>query len=107
MTRYLLAALLILLLGYGFLKAEPLLFGPTLAVAEPKNGASVPGGIVSVSGRSLRAAALTLDGAPLLPEADGRFFATLSLPQGGSILTLVATDRFGRSVTRTRSIYVP
>lgn len=107
MTRYLLAALLILLLGYGFLKAEPLLFGPTLTVGEPRDGASVPDGILSVSGRTRRAAALTLNGAQLLPEADGRFSATLSLPHGGSILTLVATDRFGRSVTRTRSIYVP
>ncbi len=107
MVRYLIAALLVVLLGYGFMEARPLLLGPSLAIMTPAQDADIPGGLVTISGRAGRTVALTLDGAPVLPDQSGAFSSALALPSGGSILTLTATDRFGRSVTKTRTIYVP
>jgi hypothetical protein len=107
MTRYLLAVLLIALIGYGAVKAWPLVAGPSLSIDSPTDYASYPGGIVSIRGVAARAARLTLNGAPLLHDQQGAFSSTLTFPQGGSILTFVAQDRFGRSVTATRSIFVP
>lgn len=107
MTKPLIAIALAALIGYGLWELHPLLAGPAITLASPANGATVAGGVVTVAGRAARAVALTLDGAPLLPEQNGRFTETLALPPGGSILTLMATDRFGRSVTTTRLIYVP
>jgi len=107
MTRYLIAAVLILLVGYGLVEAWPLLAGPTLRVDSPREGAPFPGGIVTVKGVASRIALLTLDGAPLLHDENGAFLTTLTFPQGASILTFVATDRFGRRVSTTRSIFVP
>ncbi|MFA5998342.1 MAG: hypothetical protein WC814_03090 [Candidatus Paceibacterota bacterium] len=107
MTRPLILLVLLVLVGYGTVEAWPLLAGPSLSIDSPQNDASYPGGIVSVQGTAPRAAALTLSGAPLLHDPEGGFSSTLTFPRGGSILTFVATDRFGRTVTATRSIYVP
>ncbi|MDO8593882.1 MAG: hypothetical protein Q7R59_03225 [bacterium] len=107
MTRYLVGAVLIVLIGYGLIEAWPLIAGPALSIASPIQNAPYPGGIVSVRGRAARAATVILDGAPLLHDQNGNFSSTLTFPRGGSILTFVATDRFGRKVTETRSIFVP
>ena len=45
------------------------------------------------------------NGAPILRDQDGVFSSTLTFPRGGSILTFVVTDRFGRTVTANRPIY--
>ena len=107
MTKYLIASILTIGACYGLVEAWPLLSGPSLALVVPTDNATFPGGIVSVSGTVARAAQLTLDGAPVLYDQDGSFSSTLTFPHGGSILTFVATDRFGRSVTATRNIFVP
>jgi uncharacterized protein YfaP (DUF2135 family) len=107
MTRYLLAFVLFALVGYGLIEAWPLLAGPSLTVDAPKENATFGGGIVRIDGNAKRAAHLTLNGAEMLHEKDGAFSTALTFPRGASILTLVATDRFGRRVTTTRSIFVP
>jgi len=107
MTRSLIAVALFVLASYGFMEAWPLIAGPALSIESPQDGTPFPGGIVTVKGTASRIAMLTLDGAPLLREENGSFGATLTFPRGGSILTFIATDRFGRRITTTRSIFVP
>jgi hypothetical protein len=106
-TKYLLALVLLLVLIYGALEAWPLIAGPRLIIESPPDNESFPGGIVEVRGRAIRAAELTLNGKLLLHEEKGDFSTVLALPSGGSILTFVATDRFGRRITQTRTIFVP
>lgn len=107
MTKYLLSAVLLVIAVYGSIEAWPLIMGPSLSIDSPADNASYPDGIVSIRGEAARAAALSLNGAPLLHDQDGGFSSILTFPRGGSILTFVATDRFGRTVTATRSIFVP
>jgi len=107
MTRNLLVLVLTLIVAYGFVEAWPLLTGPSLSIVSPAQDAPYPGGIVSIQGTAARATQLSLNGAPLPHDPEGNFSSTLSFPRGGSILTFVATDRFGRRVTATRSIFVP
>ena len=107
MTKYFTLTILLLLAGYGCIKALPLVLGPSLSIVSPTDNASFPGGIVTVQGNASRTARLTLDGAVIFHEENGNFSSILSFPRGGSILTFVATDRFGRKVTATRTIFVP
>jgi|SRR3989344_4426902 len=107
MTNYFIGAVLLILIGYGSVEAWPLIVGPTLSISSPENYASIPGGILSVSGKAARGAVLTLNGEPVLHEEDGSFSSTRTFPRGGSLLTFVATDRFGKSITVTRTLYVP
>ena len=107
MTRYLLLALLAVLIGYGLIEARALILGPTLSISSPQNNGSYPGGIVDVSGHASRTASLSIDSLPVLPDQNGSFSSTLTFPKGSSILTFVAADRFGRTITKTRTIFVP
>lgn len=107
MTNYLVGAVLLIFIGYGFMEAWPLVSGPSLSIDSPRNNALFPNGIVSIQGKAARAAILTLNGGPILHDQNGDFLSTLTFPRGGSILTFVATDRFGRSVSAIRSIFVP
>jgi hypothetical protein len=106
MTNSLFALILILFIGYGLVEAWPLIAGPALSVDLPPDHGVSHDGIVTVMGSSARIATLTLDGATLLRDEAGGFSSVLTFPPGGSILTFVATDRFGRSVTETRSLFV-
>jgi hypothetical protein len=107
LVKTLIAVVLIVLLGYGLLKAEPLLVGPTLSLSTPTDGAHFPDGMVTVAGNAKRATQLTLNGAPLLSDQNGSFETALAFPKGTSILTIVAKDRFGKTITNTRTIVVP
>ena len=107
MIKYLIGAILLIGLGYGALEAWPLLAGPSIVVTAPADNEVFPGGIVEVAGRALRVAELTLNGAVLLRDQEGNFSSTLTLARGGSILTFVATDQFGRKVSATRTVLVP
>lgn len=107
MTRHLIAFVLLILIGYGLIEAWPLLIGPSLSIRSPIENAPYPSGMVNVQGKVVRATALALNGMPLLYDQNGIFSSTLTFPRGGSILTFVVTDRFGRTVTATRSIFVP
>ncbi|MCR4333783.1 MAG: hypothetical protein NUV60_02090 [Patescibacteria group bacterium] len=107
MTRFLITVTLVLLVGYGLVEAWPLWAGPSLSIVSPAEDASFSGGIVDIRGKATRTALLMLNGAPILRDQNGDFSSTMTFSRGGSILTLVATDRFGRSVSATRSIFVP
>lgn len=107
MTKYLILAVILITIGYGLIKAWPLLEGPSLRVAFPQNNAAVPGGTVTIKGNTARAAELTLDGTPVLHQGNGDFSTTLTFPSGDSELTFVATDLFGRRVVVERTVFVP
>ena len=107
MTKYVILAVILVTIGYGLIKAWPLLEGPSLKVTFPQNNATLPDGTVSVRGNAARAAELTLDGAPVLHQENGDFSTTLTFPSGDSELTFVATDLFGRRVVARRTVFVP
>lgn len=98
---------LLLLVGYGAVKAWPLLHGPTLTVLSPGPEASLPDGYLFIRGIATHTESLTLNGSQLLIDQEGRFEKLLLLPPGGAIITLTSTDRFGRSTTERRHVFIP
>ncbi len=106
-TRILVVLAVVVLTGYGLVEAYPLVRGPVLTLTSPNDYAEFPDGIVVLEGEAKRVVALTLNGAPLLLGEDGTFKTALAFPKGASILTFVAKDRFGRTITHTRTIYIP
>lgn len=104
LTRVFIGIVLLALAGYGTLEALPLLLGPTLTIVTPTDYAVSDTSVVNISGTATRAVHLTLNGAPLLADQDGAFSKTLAFPRGDTILTFVAKDRFGRTITTTRTI---
>lgn len=95
------------LAGYGLVEAWPLIVGPTLYINSPADNTMYADGIVSLNGHTKRATSIRINELSVLQDQNGDFSSTLTFPRGGSILTFVVTDRFGRTVTATRSIFVP
>lgn len=106
MIKYLIGAVLIVSALYGGMEAWPLVVGPRLVIDAPTRNAVFSDGIVTVRGKAVRTTQLTLNGALVVRDQKGNFSSTLTFPRGGSILTFVATDRFGKTVTATRNIFV-
>lgn len=106
MTRYALILVLALLLGYGAMEARPIVLGPTLSLSSPEDG-GLATSTIAVAGHVSRTVALSVNGSPVLPNEDGSFRDIITLPSGSGILTVKAVDRFGRSITKTRTVYVP
>lgn len=104
-TRTIAAAFLLVLLGYGAVAAWPILTGPQITLSSPGDYETLPGGHAAIQGRALHTETLWLNGAPLLMDEAGHFSALLTLPSGGAILSLTATDRFGREITERRSVF--
>lgn len=104
--RTIAAVFLVILAGYGLVVATPILTGPTLAIASPQSFELLNDGHAVIQGTAHHASTLWLNGAPLLMDESGNFHATLTLPAGGAILSLTATDRFGREITERRSVFV-
>ena len=107
LVRGAIALVLLLLLGYGAIEARPLILGPSLTLTSPKDGETSPDGLLTVSGVARRVSSLTVNGDPTLIDENGAFSRLLVLPKGGAILTFTATDRFGRTITKQESVYVP
>jgi hypothetical protein len=106
-TNYLIGAALVALAAYGSLEAWPLLAGPSIVIDSPADNAPFPGGVVAVRGRAARAARLSLNGAPLLRDRQGAFSTVLAFPEGSSLLTFAAADRFGRETRAARTVFIP
>jgi hypothetical protein len=103
------AALIVLglLATYGVIKGAPLLSGPNISLVSPTDGETFNDGFVKVEGVAERTEHLELNGSPLLIDESGHFSTILTLSSGGAILSLTASDRFGKSQSVTRAIYVP
>lgn len=105
--RLAIGLVLLLLAAYGAKEAYPLIAGPSIRIDSPIDYATYPDGEVLVSGVASRTETLYLNGGPLLIDQKGNFNTSLTLPQGGAILSLTATDRFGRTRTVRRNVYIP
>lgn len=101
------ALALLLLVGYGLIEARHLLAGPSIKLAIPSNYTTLEDGFIGISGVANNTENLSLNGGPLPIDEGGNFMETVVVARGSSILSLTATDRFGRSVTERRTIYVP
>lgn len=107
MSRLLAAITLLLVVAYGGYKAIPLLRGPHIALTSPVENQVISSSTLLISGVAARTENLMLNGALLPIDAEGRFSKTLTVPSGGVILSLTATDRFGKSVQISRSVFIP
>lgn len=107
MVRLGFAVVLALLVGYGLVKALPLVSGPSIRIDSPLPYATLPGGEILLSGQARHTETLIVNGGVLLIDQEGNFKTLLTLPAGGAILSLTAEDRFGRSVTKQVTVYTP
>lgn len=93
---------LILLLGIASLIIYETRFvthGPRIDIQSPVDGSSFTEPLITLTGTVSNVATMTINGNRALPRTDGDFSYPLALPEGYSLVTIRAQDRFGKETT--------
>ena len=102
----LLTALALVIAGYGLFEARRIIEGPILAITTPLDGSATSTTGVVIAGNAQNISFLTINDRPSYTDQHGNFTELISLPPGFAVLTVSATDRFGRRTSRSVSINV-
>jgi formylmethanofuran dehydrogenase subunit C len=89
-----------LLVGYGLFQARDLLAGPQITVNSPTDGALLRSPLVQVTGNAENITSIELNDRNITVNQKGRFKEPVVLAQGYNVVTIEATDRFGRTVNK-------
>ncbi|MEX1087335.1 MAG: hypothetical protein WEC58_02305 [Candidatus Paceibacterota bacterium] len=98
------ALVVCLLVGYGLFQARDLISGPNVSIQHPQNGATVRTTLVNVEGITSNISAISLNDRTIYINEEGQFEEPVVLAQGYNVITIEATDRFGRTTTDTVEI---
>ncbi len=98
--------LFILLVAYSLFQARFLIIGPHISVSSPTDGETVQSSVVNLVGSAQNISYISVDDRPIFVNEKGEFSEKLIAPEGLSIITLRAKDRFGRETQKQiRIIY--
>lgn len=101
-----LTLLVIGIAGYGLFEARKIIEGPVISINIPLDGSATSTQAVSIAGTAENISFLSINDNPSFTDKEGHFKELLSLPYGLSILTVSATDRFGRRTSKSVSLNV-
>ncbi len=88
------------IVGYGFFEARRLVQGPIITILAPVDGSATSSPTVTISGIAENVSFLSINDRAILTDEQGHFLEHIALPQGVSVLSVAAKDRFGRSTSR-------
>ena len=104
MKKWLVVLVVLVVVLYGLFEARKLLEGPEITIESPADGSATSTSAVTVVGTAQNIAFLTINDAPSYTDETGRFVYRFSPPAGYTIVTVAATDRFGRRASKSVSI---
>ena len=104
MKNWLVVLVVLVVVLYGLFEARKLLEGPEITIESPADGSATSTSAVTVVGTAQNIAFLTINDAPSYTDETGRFVYRFSPPAGYAIVTVAATDRFGRRASKSVSI---
>ncbi|PIQ67162.1 MAG: hypothetical protein CO184_01440 [Candidatus Zambryskibacteria bacterium CG_4_9_14_3_um_filter_40_16] len=95
---------LVVILLYGLFQARNLILGPVIVVKTPLNGTTTTEKVLKIEGNARNIAFIRLNGRQIFVDDLGAFREELILSSGYNIITLNATDKFGRSTKKVLEI---
>ncbi len=106
LIRYGSALLLFLVVaGYAIWQSRDLLFGITVSVNGIQNGMTVTDPLLALSGTSPHARGMTIDGQDVPTAENGTWTDTIALMPGVNTITIAATDKFHRTISKQYVVY--
>jgi len=97
--------LVLVIVGYSGFTAKRIFEGPKIIIDSPVDGATMSTSLVEISGTTRNALSLTLNGRLIAIDTTGRFGEQLLLSYGYNIIELVATDRAGKVIKNTVTLF--
>ncbi len=95
------------IVGYGIWISHDLLFGISMSVTGITDGMTAKTALLDLSGHAKHANDVTLDGRKVAIDQSGAWHDTIALLPGYNIVTVGATDKFGRTTTKSYRVYYP
>jgi integral membrane sensor domain MASE1 len=92
--------------GYGLFEARRIIEGPVISINLPVNGSATSTTGVVISGNAQNISFLTINDKASYTDQKGNFNEKLSLAPGLAVLTVAASDRFGRRTSKSVSINI-
>jgi len=106
LTVIFIITVVVLVIGYGLFEARRILEGPVITIESPKDGSATSSTGILIAGKAENISFLSVNDKQSFTDESGHFSELLSLPAGFTVLTVAATDRFGRKTSRSVSINV-
>lgn len=91
-------------IGYSLVALTGFVRGPRITLESPRNGVGATMPLAIVSGRVLHASSLAINGATTPLNLAGDFSKQLLLAEGYNIISVEATDRYGRTTKEERKL---
>jgi len=90
----------IAIIFYAVYQARNLIRGPILEITEPQNGETFSTPLIDISGQIKNISFIYLNDRQIFTTPEGNFSEKLLLSLGYNIMTLRATDKFGRETRK-------
>ena len=93
---------------YGYFQSRTIITGPILTISSPTNGQTIASTSpeILIRGTARNISFLTIGGVQTFTDEQGAFARELLLPEGYSIITIEAQDKFNRSVKKELQLFV-
>ena len=89
------------IIGYSLFQARNIIRGPLVEINSPQSGAVLSESFISILGTAKNISSISMNDRPIFIDEHGRFRETLLLSYGYNIITIKATDKFGRKTSET------
>lgn len=89
---------------YFLLQYRAIQFPPPVSIESPKENMTVSDSRIDILGTTDADATIVINGVSVLVRGDGKFFDQVSLQPGSNTITIIATSRFGKTSTLTRTL---
>jgi hypothetical protein len=94
-----------LIIFYGLFRSRDVLLGIRLDVYDITSGQSVTERVLDLKGLSAHAVKVTVNGQTALLAEDGNWKNTVILLPGYNVITVIAVDKFDKSVSKELVVY--
>ncbi|MBI5620697.1 helix-turn-helix domain-containing protein [Candidatus Gottesmanbacteria bacterium] len=98
------SGLVIAFLVYLGIQYRQLQYPPEIVIDTPREASIVMTKKIEVLGNTDSDATVTVNGISVLVRTDGKFFDQVTLEPGANTITVIATSRYGKMSTVTRSV---
>lgn len=98
--------LFVVLILYIFFQYKAALFNPSLTITSPAVGTVVTGQSVTVSGTTDPNNTITINNTAVFVDSSGNYIKQISVFPGSTMITVKATNSFGKTTTMERQISV-
>jgi hypothetical protein len=91
----------LLIVGYTSYEIQKVVFGPKIYISTPGNGSLISESLVNVSGKTQNVNDISMDDRKIFVDEKGNFNEQVLLSYGYNLLTMKASDKFGRKIEKT------